>query len=57
MNNVVFRPSGQPRVTLPNSEEQQPAGLLQDPAIILIAALGISLVMLVTAIGWLLIQG
>ena len=57
MNSAVFRPSRQPRVTLRNAEQQQPTGLLHDPAIILIAALGISLIMLVTAIGWLLIQG
>lgn len=58
MNDVVFRPSRQPRVTLPQAAERQSSGsLLQDPAIILIIALGISFVTLVMVTGWLLIQG
>jgi hypothetical protein len=58
MNDVVFRPTRQPRVTLPQSGESQPSGsLLQDPAIILVIALGISFVTVVMVTGWLLIQG
>ena len=58
MNDVVFRPSRQPRITLPQAAEQQSgSSLLQDPAIILLVALGISFVTLVLATGWLLIRG
>lgn len=57
MNNVVFRPSRQPRVTLPQPAESRSSGSLsQDPAIILIIALGISFVTLAMVTGWLLIQ-
>lgn len=58
MNDAVFRPPRQSRVTLPNAMQQKPAGsLMQDPAIILIVALAISFVMLAIVTGWLLIQG
>ncbi len=58
MNDVVFRPSRQPRVTLPQAAESRSSGsLIQDPAIILVIALGISFVTLIMVIGWLLIQG
>lgn len=57
MNNVVFRPSRQPRVTLLQpADRQSSSSLLQDPAIILVIALGISFATLVMATGWLLIQ-
>ena len=58
MNDVVFRPSRHPRVTLPQDAESHSSGsLLQDPAIILVIALGIAFVTLVMVTGWLLIQG
>lgn len=58
MNDVVFRPTRQPRVTLPQTAEKHSGGSLpQDPAIILLVALGISFVTLVLATGWLLIRG
>lgn len=58
MNDAVFRHPRQSRATLPNAMQQKPAGpLQQDPAIILIAALAISFVMLAMVTGWLLIQG
>ena len=58
MNDVVSRPSRQPRVTLPQAAERQSSvSLLRDPAIILVIALGISFVTLVLVTGWLLIQG
>ena len=58
MNDVVFRPARQPRITLPQAvEKHSGSSLLQDPAIILLVALGISFVTLVLATGWLLIRG
>lgn len=58
MNNAVFRSSRQPDVTLPQPAGRPSGGsLLQDPAIILVIALGISFATLVMATGWLLIQG
>ncbi len=58
MNDVVFRPSGHPRVTLPQDAATRPgSSRQQDPAIILIVALSISFVTLVLATGWLLIRG
>lgn len=58
MNDVVFRPSRQPRVTLPQAAGKHSGNpLLQDPAIILLVTLGISFVTLVLATGWLLIRG
>ncbi|MCK5875951.1 MAG: hypothetical protein KAG82_14740 [Alcanivoracaceae bacterium] len=58
MNDVVFRPTRQPRVTLPQDAVNRPgSSRQQDPAIILIVALGLSFVTLVLATGWLLIRG
>ena len=57
MNDVVFRPSRQSRDTLPQAAEKYSGGSLQqDPAIILLVALGVSFLTLVLATGWLLIR-
>ena len=56
MNNVVFRSPRQQPQTMPDAGEHKNT-IAQDPAIILLAALGLSFLMLVMTTAWLLIQG
>jgi hypothetical protein len=58
MNNVVFRsPRQHPVTTADATERKVSSSIMQDPAIILLAALTISFVMLVMATTWLMIRG
>ncbi|MFN3714902.1 MAG: hypothetical protein ACK4SX_14695 [Alcanivoracaceae bacterium] len=58
MSNVVFREAHQARLTLTTGASQGARkSLMQDPAMILIASLGLSFMMLLGATGWLLLGG
>jgi hypothetical protein len=58
MNQIVTRTSQGARLTLGSAAVQQDKrSLMQDPAMILIGALGLSFIMLLGVTGWLLIAG
>jgi hypothetical protein len=57
MSDVVFREAHRARLTLTGANQGAQKSLMQDPAMILIASLGLSFMMLLGVTGWLLLGG